>query len=159
MNNLIKLAFACFAMSLFSGCASIMTSNENNVRFETVDSKGAEVKDASCSMLRGDARTTFTTPAVIPIAKGSGDVHVDCKKAGMTDGKAVLTSRVGAATFGNVLAGGVVGAAVDQATGKAYNFPEWVKVVMGSTLAFDRRDHNDGQPTPGKAVAAAASPK
>jgi hypothetical protein len=154
----IKLLAALVLLHLLAGCASIMTSNENQVRVETVDASGKEVKDAICTVLRGDTRTSFNTPAVVPIAKGSGDIRMDCTKTGVPEGKAVLMSRVGAATFGNIIAGGVVGAVVDQATGKAYNFPEWVQIVMGQFLVFDRRDHNDGKPTPGKALETTAQP-
>jgi uncharacterized protein YceK len=136
MTKLYKLLIALTALFALSGCASIMTSNENNIRVETVDSTGAEVKEANCTILRGEAKTAFVTPAVVPVTKGSGDIRIDCTKSGMPDGKAVVTSRVGAATFGNIIAGGVIGAAVDQATGKAYN-------------------HQDGKATPGKPPGAA----
>lgn len=146
MVRLFKLACLSTALLMSVGCASLTTSNENNIRVETVDASGAEVKDATCAILKGATRTEFKTPAVIPVAKGSGDLRIDCAKEGLADGKAVLTSRAGGATFGNILAGGIIGAIVDQSTGKAYNYPEWIQIMMGKFLAFDRKGHENGKP-------------
>jgi hypothetical protein len=146
MFRLLKLASLSAALLMSVGCASLTTPNENNIRVETVDATGAEVKDATCSILKGATRTEFKTPAVIPVAKGGGDLRIDCSKEGLAEGKAVLTSRAGGATFGNILAGGLIGALVDQSTGKAYNYPEWVQIIMGKFLAFDRKEHENGKP-------------
>ena len=153
MFNSLRLAAIGIAAVLGTGCASLTTPNENQVRVETVDEAGVQIADANCVMLRGAVKSEFKTPAVVPITKGSASITVDCTKPGVADGKGVLTSRVGAATFGNILAGGLIGIAVDQATGKAYNFPEWVQVVMGKILSFDRSAHVEGKPTPGVAIA------
>lgn len=152
MKSIIKLCAVTLPLALSVGCASLTTSNENQVRVETVDESGADVADVNCAMLRGSVRSEFKTPAVIALTKGSQQVMIDCTKAGMADGKAVLTSRVGAATFGNILAGGLIGIAVDQATGKAYNYPDWIKIVMGKLLSFDRSNHVDGKPLIGKPI-------
>ncbi len=146
MVRLLKLVSLCTALLMSVGCASLTTPNENNIRVETVDATGAEVKDATCSILKGATRTEFKTPAVIPVAKSGGDLRIDCAKEGLAEGKAVLTSRAGGATFGNILAGGIIGAIVDQSTGKAYNYPEWVQIIMGKFLAFDRKEHENGKP-------------
>ena len=152
MTPVFKLFAATVPLALTVGCASLTTSNENQVRVETVDETGAAVADANCAILRGSVRSEFKTPAVIALAKGSQQVMIDCTKAGMPEGKAVLISRVGAATFGNILAGGLIGIAVDQATGKAYNYPDWIKIAMGKLLSFDRSNHVDGQPLVGKPI-------
>jgi hypothetical protein len=146
MVRLTKITSLSAAVLISAGCASLTTPNENNIRVETVDATGGEVKDATCAILKGSTRTEFKTPAVIPVAKGSGDLRIDCSKEGLAEGKAVLTSRPGGATFGNILAGGIIGALVDQSTGKAYNYPEWVQIIMGKFLAFDRKEHENGKP-------------
>jgi uncharacterized protein YceK len=144
------LCSALFIGVALSGCASITTSSETKVKVETVSMDGKPVDAANCALQRAGVATPFSSPNTIPVPKAAGDAGIECKKEGMPDGKAILISRVGAATFGNVLIGGGVGIIVDQATGKAYNFPDWIQVVMGKTLTFDRADHKDGQPTPGK---------
>jgi hypothetical protein len=141
-----------------SGCASLATSNDTMVRVETVSTDGTEIKEANCAINRAGSKIEFKTPSVVGLPKSSANVTIDCSKPGVPDGRGVLTSRVGAATFGNILAGGIVGAVVDQATGKAYNYPEWVQIVMGRVLGFDRSSHVDSKPTPGVEIPAAATP-
>ncbi len=153
-----NLWIALFLGLALSGCASITTSSETKVRIETVSLDGLPVDAADCALQRAGVATPFKSPNTVPIPKAAGDAGIECKKEGLPDGKAILISRVGAATFGNILIGGGVGAIVDQATGKAYNFPEWIKVVMGKTLTFDRADHKDGEPTAGKDPLAPTAP-
>jgi hypothetical protein len=143
---------------LASGCASLATSNDTMVRVETVATDGSEIKEATCAINRAGSKIEFKTPSSIGIPKGTPDVTIDCSKPGVPDGRGVLTSRVGGATFGNILIGGGIGIIVDQATGKAYNYPEWVRIVMGRVLGFDRSNHVDGGPTPGKEIAGASAP-
>ncbi len=150
MNGIFRIIL-CLAVSCSTiGCASLMTDNNTPVKVETVTADGVDVKEASCAIVSGVTRTEFKTPAVIPLRKSSADVYLECKKEGLPDGRANLVARAGAATYGNILAGGIIGAVVDQSTGKAYNYPEWVRVVMGKYLNFDRSDHKDGVQTPGK---------
>ncbi|TAG47688.1 MAG: hypothetical protein EAZ30_09135 [Betaproteobacteria bacterium] len=154
-----KLCSALFLVAALSGCASITTSGDTQVKVETVTLDGQAVDAADCSLMRAGVATPFKSPNTVPVPKAAGDAGIECKKDGMPDGKAILISRVGAATFGNVLIGGGVGIIVDQATGKAYNFPEWIRVVMGKTLTFDRADHKAGEPTAGKDPLAPAPAK
>ncbi len=147
----MKLLCSVALLSLvMSGCASVTTSSDTKVKVETVSLDGQPVEGADCSLQRAGVATPFKSPNTVPVPKAAGDAGIECKKTGLPDGKAILISRVGAATFGNILIGGGVGAIVDQATGKAYNFPEWIQVVMGKTLTFDRADHKSGEMTPGK---------
>lgn len=39
---------------------------------------------------------------------------------------------------------------IDHSSGKAYNYPEWLQVVFGRILVFDRTEHEDGVPMTGK---------
>jgi hypothetical protein len=50
--------------------------------------------------------------------------------------------------FGNILLGGVIGAAVDVGTGAAYDYPSLITVLMGKTTTV----------TPPAAAAAAPAP-
>ena len=50
--------------------------------------------------------------------------------------------------FGNILLGGGIGAIVDHSNGSAYNYPDWMKLVMGKSLSFDRKDTLPNSPTP-----------
>ena len=67
--------------------------------------------------------------------------------------------------FGNILIGGGIGAIIDHSNGSAYNYPEWMRIVLGDNLVFDRRDFASGVPTQAttpeasKVAASASAPK
>ncbi len=47
--------------------------------------------------------------------------------------------------WGNILFGGGIGAIVDHNKGTAYSYPDWVKVILGDNLVFDRKNNVDNQ--------------
>ena len=89
---------------------------------------------------------------------------IDCTASDRAPAKAVVTSRVGAGMFGNIIFGGGVGAFIDHSKGTAYNYPTWLQLVFGRTVSFDRSDYEESKPTPpfelqdGKRVRLARAP-
>ncbi|WP_135279062.1 hypothetical protein [Methylotenera oryzisoli] len=47
--------------------------------------------------------------------------------------------------YGNILLGGGVGAMLDHHNGNAYSYPDWIRVIMGDNLVFDRKNNEKGQ--------------
>lgn len=54
--------------------------------------------------------------------------------------------------WGNILFGGGIGAIVDHNKGTAYSYPDWVKVVLGDNLVFDRKNNVENQLMTGQAA-------
>jgi hypothetical protein len=61
----------------------------------------------------------------------------------------VAISRANAGLAGNIIFGGGIGAIIDHNKGTAYTYPQWVRVVMGKMLTFDRSADKEGQPNNG----------
>jgi hypothetical protein len=148
----LKIGMLTCIFVALQGCASLTTSNEQSVRVETYDDKGVEVVGATCAITKGTIKSEFTTPTSIPLRRGSDDVFIDCRKGDLPMAKGQVTSRANANTFGNFLLGGPIGVVIDQSTGKAYSYPEWIRLVFGSFLAFDKKDATDAQPLLGRIV-------
>ena len=144
--RLYSIVFACAAMT---GCASIVNDTTAPVRFETVSATGAEIKDADCRLENDYGQQTVKTPATANVRRSSKDLHVTCVKAGEADGKGVAISRANAGLAGNIIFGGGIGMIIDHNKGTAYTYPQWVRVVMGKLLTFDRRADQEGQPNAG----------
>ncbi len=138
-----------WALSVLTGCASLTTDKMQPIKVEAFDAQGNSIKGAKCA-LQNSAGTFYSeTPNMAYVRKAAGALVVTCtepKAEAIADG--VLTSRVGGAVFGNILFGGGIGAIVDTASGVAYNYPEWVQLMVNQTFYFDRKHHTDGQPTP-----------
>ena len=78
--------------------------------------------------------------------KTKNDLNISCTKAGYADGKQVAVSHFGGATFGNIIAGGIIGAGVDAASGANYYYDSPITVPMGEPAP---------PPTPSAALAPA----
>jgi len=148
---LAKLVTAAALISTLGGCASVLKDKTQPVKVEVLDHEGNSVAGAKCDLQNDRGTFNVETPNTVFVRKSAGELVVTCKEPehGQADGK--LISRVGGAVFGNILLGGAIGAIVDSASGVAYNYPEWVKLVFGKSLTFDRNDFKDAQPTIAKA--------
>ncbi len=144
--RLYAIVFACAAVT---GCASIVNDTTAPIRFETVSATGAEIKDADCRLENDYGQQNIKTPAAVNVRRSSKDLHVTCVKAGETDGKGVAISRANAGLAGNIIFGGGIGAIIDHDKGTAYTYPQWVRVVMGKLLTFDRSADKKGLPNAG----------
>jgi hypothetical protein len=144
--RLYSIVLACVAMT---GCASIVNETTMPVRFETFSAAGVEIKDAECKLENDYGPQNIKTPATVNVRRSSKDLQITCVKAGETDGRGVAISRANGGMAGNILLGGGIGAIIDHNKGTAYSYPEWMQVVMGKLLTFDRRADVEGKPNTG----------
>ena len=111
---------------ILTGCASI-TGSKNQAINITTTCDLTPMSGANCS-LTNDSGVWYTkTPAALFIRKSTGDLIVSCKKDEMLSS---VTYKSSAATgmWGNILAGGVVGAAVDAGTGAGFDYPNPINI-------------------------------
>ena len=111
---------------LTTGCATITKGTQQTVTIAT-DPSGA-----SCEMTR-DAKPLAVvnpTPGSIPIEKARGSIAILCKKATFKDASGVLASEFQAMTFGNIILGGLIGIAVDAASGAMHEYPAMVTITL-----------------------------
>ena len=144
--RLYSIVFACAAMT---GCASITNDTTAPVRFETFSATGAEIKDAECKLENDYGQQSVKTPSTVNVRRSSKDLQVTCVKVGESDGRGVAISRANAGMAGNIIFGGGIGAIIDHNKGTAYTYPQWIRVVMGKLLTFDRNTDLEGQPNRG----------
>jgi hypothetical protein len=89
-----------------------------------------------------------TTPGSVTVHRSYKDITVACEAAGQPAGSMAVKSSTKAMAFGNVIAGGVIGAGIDMANGAAYDYPDLLTVTMGRV---------DGPPSAPPAPAAPAA--
>jgi hypothetical protein len=126
--NKIALAAALAAASFgVSGCATIVNGTSQPVAFKS-DPDGAVVK-----LVSGQ---TCITPCEYELKRGQ-DSKVTYTKDGYQSVSVYIQSRTGGATFGNIIAGGIIGGVVDGSNGASnhlYPSPVYVRLVaVGST--------------------------
>lgn len=139
------LCLTCYALLSLTGCATIVNEKTQNIRVDTYDAKGKQVNGAQCKLTNDYGDRSVTSSGEVAIHRSSDDLLVECSKKGLPVAKAVAISRGNTAIYGNILAGGLIGAAVDHGNGKGYSYPQWLSLVFGRTLTFDRKDDKEGQ--------------
>lgn len=101
------LALAMMAGVSLSGCATVL--NGTNVDYATeTDPSGADVV-----FLNG---LKCTSPCKLELKRGA-DTRVDISKPGYEPVYVLIQSRLAGSTFGNILAGGIIGGVVDGGNG------------------------------------------
>ncbi len=131
----LLLAGAVATSALLTGCASIVNGNNQVVSVETMGREG-KVVGATCELKNPKGTFFVTTPGTVTIRRAYDDLNVRCEKTGMEPGLAAVKSATKAMAFGNLVFGGVIGAAVDAGSGAAYDYPTLITVMMGATTSI-----------------------
>lgn len=124
-----RLALNCLAavaLATASGCASIVKGTSQSVTVNTDPSA------ANCLLSRDGQQIAVVnpTPGTIQVGKASGTISIVCRKMGYQDAAGTLASSFQAMTFGNIIFGGIIGVAVDAASGAMHEYPPMVTVTL-----------------------------
>lgn len=132
MKKIAMLAVLATA-SLASGCASIVGGHNQVVSVEAKH-KGQQISGANCALVNPKGTFFVTTPGTVTVQRSYDDLSVKCEKDGMQPGVLAVKSSTKPMAFGNIIFGGVIGAAVDVGSGAAYDYPTLISVIMGESL-------------------------
>jgi hypothetical protein len=125
MKLQMTAAFAAMGLML-SGCGTIVQGTHEDIAVSTTPD------GAHCQMSRKGAviATLDHTPGKVTVRKTKDDILLGCSLAGYRDSSQYLHSGMAAGTFGNIIAGGLIGWGVDSATGADNEYPGTVNVQM-----------------------------
>jgi len=125
----LKLFSVFIFMVLLVGCASVTGTSLQPVSVTAVCEGTKVVKEAGCTVMNDKGQWFVSTPGSTMIQKSYGDLSVACKK-GSSSGVLVVKSSSNSNVWGNILAGGIIGYAVDANTGAGFNYPNMITVFM-----------------------------
>ena len=140
-----RYSFLALMLIVSSGCASLTKEDYQRMQIETYSKDNKFVAGAKCRAMneRGDW-VTFSS-GTFTVRRSAHNLTVSCEKEGEATGYATVISRVNDGMIGNFLYGGGAGAVLDHHNGNAYSYPDWIRVMMGENLVFDRRSNKSGQ--------------
>ena len=117
---------AAIALATASGCASITKGTSQSVTVNT------EPAGANCILSRDGQQIAVVnpTPGTITVGKASGTISILCKKTRYQDAAGTLASSFQSMTFGDIIFGGIIGVAVDAASGAMHEYPPMVTVTL-----------------------------
>jgi hypothetical protein len=121
-----KLIASTLILLTSSACATIVDGTSQQVNVNTSPSTRAE-----CTLR--DTKTTYRVkaPGSVHLHKGDGPLDVHCRSESMS-GKLHVQENMDGWFVGNIIAGGIIGGAVDAASGAYQQYPDTITVPMTS---------------------------
>jgi len=121
-------AFLVAPLALLGACATLVNGTSQTVTVSTTPPA------ASCTLDRMGARVgaISATPGSVHLDKSKNDLSVTCSKEGFQTASVAHASSFSGATFGNIIAGGVIGVIVDAASGANYSYPADIRIDMAA---------------------------
>jgi hypothetical protein len=155
-----KLLIAGLVGSTLVGCASITGTTGQSVSIETLEKNGKSVAGASCELTNSKGKWFVNTPGTVAIRRSNDDMSILCKKDGLDPGLATVVSDTKGMMWGNILAGGGIGALVDHNTGAAYEYPVLIQIMMGSNIKIEppkQKQDDSGSSAPSTQISTTTS--
>ncbi len=134
MSYISKLSIFISAILIvqLTGCAS-MTGSKNQAISVQTHIKGEMVEGAKCVLMNDKGSWFVTTPGSVMVQKSYEDMSVNCNKQGVPTGLAFFQSKSNGGVWGNILAGGIIGYAIDSSNGSGFDYPPLLTIEMGVT--------------------------
>jgi len=125
----MKYLLIAVLLSLVTGCATVMESNDQSIVIGTVGCE--EHGSPTCIAQNKDNAVKVRTPGVLPVEKGAQDLVISCESDNrLAHGSYNAKSTYEAMNLGNLLVGGIIGFGVDAFTGAMWEFPPNIIVDM-----------------------------
>lgn len=115
---------------MLTACASITGSKMQPVSVQTIMDNRTEVSDIGCTLTNDTGKWFVTSPGSVVIQKSTADLAVECRKDGVGAGHETAVSKANGGVWGNILAGGLIGYAVDRNTGAGFDYPTSITVML-----------------------------
>lgn len=115
----MKKVWYLIGVSMYlSACSSIVNDKTQVVSVDT-----PACPAATCKLSNADGQYFINqTPGTVMVNKSTSDLTIECSKENLKSIEAVKSS-VNASMFGNLLFGGVIGAAIDAGSGAGFDYP------------------------------------
>ncbi len=125
-----SIAISIILSMLLTGCATVLNGTQQEVTI-SVECRHMTIP-AYCEASNSAGRWRFKAPGTIVVSKSRSDLRVTCQSGTFGAYSDSTASGPSAAVLGNIVAGGLLGAAVDYTTGAALNYPS--KIVVPTPL-------------------------
>ena len=127
MSGQFKMKFfLILPLAALSACATVVNGSSQTVTVSTTP------PGANCTLDRIGAHVAAisSTPGSVRLDKSKNELTVTCTKEGFRTAHLSYSPSFSGWTFGNLVAGGVVGVVVDAASGANYAYPKDIRIDM-----------------------------
>lgn len=133
---------------LLPGCATLVNGTNQTVTVSTTP------PGASCTLDRMGERVGAigSTPGSLRIDKSKHDLSVTCSKEGYQTASTTQSASFNGATFGNLIAGGIIGIVVDASSGANFSYPPDIRMDLPPLAARSAPIAGVQSPAPAETV-------
>ncbi|WP_398499156.1 hypothetical protein [Variovorax sp.] len=118
---------------------------QQSVKIETLTEAGKTVEGAKCTLTNDRNGIVMRSGESVSVRRSGALLNIECTQPGLAPATGQAISRVNTGMVGNILIGGVLGAAIDSGTGAGFNYPSWMQLVFGEVRSFDRSGQTGDQ--------------
>lgn len=134
MCRMIRFTLSLCLVGLLGGCASVFNDKAQVVSVRAVCLDRSV--PANCVAENSRGRWAFRAPNDILVTKDMYALRVTCKSLLVEQHTVQAPAVLQNAVAGNLLAGGVVGAAIDVGTGRGFAYPSNIDVAYPSCNVY-----------------------
>ena len=128
MPNTATIKFALLALvGVLSGCATLLDEDTQEVSV-SLQCQERMVR-AQCVAENSKGRWSFRAPGMVQVNNDIGDLNVSCKVQYMPQFTVSVPAMPSWNMAGNILLGGIIGAAYDLHNGTGLKYPETVSIT------------------------------
>ena len=126
LTNVFKYLFLATVAALLGGCATLMDEDtqEVNLRFMCAEKNIV----ATCLLQNSKGRWTISTPGKATVLNDNIALEITCKAPFIPSFTVSALPMPSTSMLGNLLAGGVIGAAVDVYNNTGMKYPENIDI-------------------------------
>lgn len=124
-TNYLKLCLIAL-LGIFSGCATLLDEDTQEISV-SLQCKERMVR-AQCIAENSKGRWSFKAPGLVQVNNDYGDLNISCKVQYMPQFTVSVSAMPTWNMAGNILLGGIIGAAYDLHNNTGLKYPETVSI-------------------------------
>ena len=126
LTNVFKYLFLATVAALLGGCATLMDEDTQEVNLKFMCAEKNIV--ATCLLQNSKGRWTISTPGKATVLNDNIALEITCKAPFIPSFTVSALPMPSTSMLGNLLAGGVIGAAVDVYNNTGMKYPENIDI-------------------------------
>ncbi|MFN7667540.1 MAG: hypothetical protein ACK5OT_03285 [Burkholderiales bacterium] len=139
MNQTGRLLLAVLALAGLNGCATVSRESSQHVNIVMQDQQGSAIHGARCRVEHSGGILVGNSPMMrVPVSRSGSPLVVECVKPGAGLARSLAHSK----SSGNqlmMLIQPLAGTAIDHMSGRIYDYPATITLVLGQEVVWDAR--------------------
>jgi len=139
MNQIVYPLLAVLALMGLNGCATVSRESSQYVNIVMQDQQGGAIHGARCRVEHSAGTLVGNSPMMrVQVSRSGSPLVVECIKPGVGQARSLAHSK----SSGNqlmMLLQPIVGSAIDHVSGRMYDYPATITLVLGQEVVWDAR--------------------